>query len=160
MQCLPDSAVQNAYQSMAHKKPSPLTEAFTLDYFKAMAMDAKARTMSAKAFLATEQRIPGLGNGVLQDILFNSELNPKRKIETLSDSELEKLYRCVRHTLADMAGKGGRDTENDLYGLPGGYASVLSRNTVGTACPRCGGTIVKEAYMGGSVYYCPGCQRK
>jgi formamidopyrimidine-DNA glycosylase len=27
------------------------------------------------------------------------------------------------------------------------------------ACPKCGGTIVKEAYLGGAVYYCPVCQK-
>ncbi len=56
--------------------------------------------------------------------------------------------------------RGGRDTETDLFGMKGGYASILSRNTVGTACPRCGGTIAREAYLGGNVYYCPGCQKK
>ena len=25
-------------------------------------------------------------------------------------------------------------------------------------CPVCGEPIVKEAYLGGAVYYCPGCQ--
>lgn|GEM_PF-2077218 len=30
-----------------------------------------------KAFLATEQRIPGLGNGVLQDILWTARIHPK-----------------------------------------------------------------------------------
>ncbi|MFA6873005.1 MAG: zinc finger domain-containing protein, partial [Bacteroidaceae bacterium] len=26
-------------------------------------------------------------------------------------------------------------------------------------CPRCGNQIRKEAYMGGSIYYCPTCQK-
>ncbi|MFO7935831.1 MAG: zinc finger domain-containing protein [Bacteroidales bacterium] len=25
-------------------------------------------------------------------------------------------------------------------------------------CPNCGDAIVKEAYMGGAVYFCPVCQ--
>jgi formamidopyrimidine-DNA glycosylase len=57
-----------------------------------------------------------------------------------------------------MAAEGGRDTETDLYGQPGGYKTVLSKNTAGTACPKCGTMIIKEAYMGGSIYYCAGCQ--
>lgn len=40
-----------------------------------------------KAFLAAEQRFPGIGNGVLQDILLESGIHPKRKISTLRDLE-------------------------------------------------------------------------
>lgn len=160
MQCFPDGAVDNPYLVGGRSKPSPLGPDFTYEYFQSLASGAKTRTLSAKAFLATEQRIPGLGNGVLQDILFNAGIHPKRKLDTLSPDEFEGLWRAVVGTLREMTDKGGRDTENDLYGLPGGYPSVLSRNTVGTACPRCGGTIAKEAYMGGAVYYCAGCQIK
>jgi formamidopyrimidine-DNA glycosylase len=116
--------------------------------------------MSVKAFLATKQRIPGFGNGVLQDILFNAGLSPRRKLNTLSEAELDRLYDSVKRTLAEMTEKGGRDTETDLFGMKGGYASILSRNTLGTACPRCGNTIVREAYLGGNVYYCRECQKK
>jgi len=31
---------------------------------------------------------------------------------------------------------------------------------VGRPCPACGALIKKEAYMGGTVYYCESCQRK
>lgn len=158
--CLPASSVENPYLTAGKIKPSPLTESFTPEYFNGLVEQEQARTLSVKAFLATGQRIPGLGNGVLQDILFNAGLNPREKMDTLSADELDSLYRSVKDTLAAMVEKGGRDTENDLLGLPGGYSSVLSKYTVGTACPRCGGIIVKEAYMGGSIYYCPGCQKK
>jgi formamidopyrimidine-DNA glycosylase len=156
----PDDKVDNPYLAGSRRKPSPLTDAFDRAYFDGLWREAGSKTMSVKAFLATEQRIPGLGNGVLQDILFHAGLNPRRKMETLSAAEMDALYASVKSTLAEMTDKGGRDTETDLYGMRGGYASILSRNTVGTACPRCGGMIVREAYMGGNVYYCQGCQKK
>ena len=52
---------------IAKQKPSPLSDAFDRLYFDRL-LDAGTGELSAKAFLATEQRIPGLGNGVLQDI--------------------------------------------------------------------------------------------
>jgi len=52
----------------------------------------------------------------------------------------------------------GRDTEKDLFGHSGGYKTILSRNTVGKPCSVCGAEIQKAAYMGGAVYWCPGCQ--
>ena len=58
-----------------------------------------------------------------------------------------------------MIKDGGRDAEKDIYGNPGGYKTILSRLTYKSPCPRCGGTIIKESYMGGSVYYCPSCQK-
>ncbi|MBS1396965.1 zinc finger domain-containing protein, partial [Bacteroides sp.] len=53
----------------------------------------------------------------------------------------------------------GRDTQTDLYGNAGGYKTILSAKTWKNPCLRCGSTIIKEAYMGGSVYYCPTCQQ-
>lgn len=116
--------------------------------------------MSIKALLATEQRIPGLGNGVLQDILFKAGIHPKRKISKISELERSDLFHCLKVTLQSMADKGGRDTEKDFYGNFGGYKTLLSKNTYKNPCPNCGDTIVKEAYLGGSVYYCPTCQKE
>jgi len=79
-------------------------------------------------------------------------------MSTLSGQELHGVFASVKSVLHEMAARGGRDTERDLYGRSGGYKTVLSRNTVDTPCPACGTTIRKEAYMGGSVYYCGGCQ--
>jgi formamidopyrimidine-DNA glycosylase len=141
----------------AKEKPSPFTDTFSRDYFETL-FDEKAHKLSAKAFLATEQRIPGLGNGVLQDILWTAGVHPKRKMAALNKVELDAIFSAVKNVPLKMAAEGGRDTETDLHGQPGGYKTVLSKNTAGTACPECGTPIIKEAYMGGSIYYCAGCQ--
>jgi len=65
----------------------------------------------------------------------------------------------VKDILKAMTSAGGRSTEKDLFGQPGGYQVRLSAETKGTPCPRCGTEIVKEAYLGGSIYTCPECQR-
>jgi len=154
----PAGEFDNQYYLAAKQKPSPLTDEFDYAYFGSLLEGEKLESLSAKAFLATEQRIPGLGNGVLQDILWAARIHPRRKVATLSDQELRGLFGSVKSVLREMAARGGRDTERDLYGRPGSYKTVLSRNTVDTPCPACGTTIKKEAYMGGSVYYCGGCQ--
>lgn len=41
---------------------------------------------------------------------------------------------------------------------PGSYRVKLSKNTLDSGCPRCGGQLVKETYLGGAVYNCPSCQ--
>ncbi|WP_195269014.1 DNA-formamidopyrimidine glycosylase family protein [Eubacterium sp. 1001713B170207_170306_E7] len=147
----------NYYHQVAREKPSPLSGEFDRKWFDGIVSAAKPNT-SAKALLATEQRIPGLGNGCLQDILFNARVNPRTKLEALTGEELTRIFDAVKATLHQMTVQGGRDTEKDIFGMKGGYKGILSKNTYKSPCPVCGGSIVKEAYLGGSVYYCPSCQ--
>jgi len=146
------------YQNSLHSL-SPLDDAFDESVFEKM-FQSVTKDISMKALLATEQRIPGLGNGVLQDILFNAGMHPKRKKSTLSDFEKGELFHCLKVTLKRMTDHGGRDTEKDFFGQNGRYRTILSKNTVNQPCPNCGGRIVKEAYLGGAVYYCPVCQKQ
>ncbi len=148
----------NPYYVKSLEKPSPLDENFDAAYFNSMLEGASIGSLSAKSLLATEQRVPGLGNGVLQDILFRARINSKTKVDTLGASQRKKLFKAVKQTLREMADRGGRDTELDLDGRPGGYRTIMSRNSVGKPCPECGTKIEKAAYMGGSVYFCPVCQ--
>jgi formamidopyrimidine-DNA glycosylase len=157
--CFPagEQAVESMEYRLAKHCPSPLSEAFDRVYFERLFTEETSK-LSAKAFLATGQRIPGLGNGVLQDILWKARLHPKRKIAGLDGEEIERLYTAIKCVLREMTEQGGRDTERDLFGAPGGYQTILSKNTVDTPCPSCGTLIRKEAYMGGSIYVCEGCQ--
>lgn len=158
MWCFEEGKFDNSYYDIAKEKPSPLSEKFDYDYFKQIVCDESVQKKSAKALLATEQRIPGLGNGVLQDILFNAKIHPKRKVASLSEEEIDEMYDAIKSTLHEMALKGGRDTEKDLFGCSGGYTTKLSKKTVKEPCVVCGGNVIKKAYLGGSIYYCETCQ--
>jgi len=157
LSAFPEGKNDNKYYIVAKEKPSPLSGDFNEAYFRSLFNEDIAK-LSLKAFLATDQRFPGLGNGVLQDILFNAGMHPKKKVSTLSTDDKERLFISIKNTLSKMAAGGGRDTENDLFGNPGNYKTILSKNTAGKPCPVCGMLIQKEAYMGGSIYYCPQCQ--
>jgi len=157
LSAFPKGKNDNKYYLIAKEKPSPLSGDFNENYFKSL-FDESTVKLSLKAFLATEQRIPGLGNGVLQDILFNAKMHPKKKAGTLSAADQRILFDSIKNTLSEMTAKGGRDTENDLLGKPGAYKTKLSKNTVGQPCLICSTLIRKEAYLGGSIYYCARCQ--
>ena len=154
----PDGMNKDFYYTIAKEKPTPLSDEFDKAYFDSLMSDDSGK-LSAKAFLATEQRIPGLGNGVLQDILWNANIHPKRKVSTLSDGEFDILFCSVKELLSDMTKKGGRDTEKDLFGNPGGYITIMSRKNDGMPCSVCGDLIKRMAYMGGNIYICETCQR-
>ncbi|MCL1919110.1 MAG: endonuclease VIII [Peptococcaceae bacterium] len=148
---------ENFYYRAAKEAVPPLSDQFDYDYYLTLFSETCLKK-SAKAFLATEQRIPGLGNGVLQDILLNAKLHPKKKINTLSNQQQRALFHSIKSTLAAMVDGGGRDTERDVFGNPGSYKTKLSRKTVQSPCPDCGGMVKKETYMGGSIYFCERCQ--
>jgi len=152
-------AFDNKYYQGSLASISPIDDAFSESFFENIFKNV-TKDISMKALLATEQRIPGLGNGVLQDILFNGGIHPKRKKSTLTDFEKGELFYSLKTTLRRMTGDGGRDTEKDFLGKDGGYKTILSKNTLKNPCPNCGEKIVKEAYLGGAVYYCPVCQKK
>ncbi|MBN1533184.1 MAG: endonuclease VIII [Spirochaetes bacterium] len=156
--CFMDGIYDNKYYRAAVEKPAALSPSFHLEYFLRITDAPESQRLSLKALLATEQRIPGVGNGVLQDLLFNARMHPKRRVSTMVGKDKRALYRAIRKTLADMERRGGRDTERDLLGNPGGYATVMSSKNAGKPCPACGTAIRKEAYLGGSVYYCERCQ--
>lgn len=146
-------------QHVINNSPSPLEQGFHEKYFRDLLHKEKLSSISSKAFLTTEQRIPGVGNGVVQDILFTAKIHPKRKMSTLSEEELKVLFHVLKNILLDMRKKGGRDTEYDLYGCKGGYKTILNKNTVGKPCSVCNTLIKKEIYLGGSIYFCENCQK-
>ena len=154
-----EGELDNIYYRVAKEKPSPFSQAFDRVYFDRLISAQEVQKLSLKALLATEQRIPGLGNGILQDILFNAKMHPKKKVNTLAETEKKALFNSVKNIISAMAAQGGRDTELDLFGCPGGYKTILCKNTVNKPCPVCGTGVKKEAYMGGSIYYCEKCQR-
>lgn len=155
----PNCKCDNPYYLSSFEKPEPTSGAFTFDYFKSLLPENTGK-LTAKAFLATEQRIPGLGNGVLQDILFNTGLDPRFEISKLSESGLHALFESFVKTLAEMKSMGGRDTETDLFGNKCEYTTLMSKNTLGTPCPKCGAEIKKASYMGGTVYFCEKCRKR
>lgn len=154
----PRGACTEEYYCSSASKPNPMTEGFSYAYFRALC--PSGAKLSAKAFLAAEQRIPGIGNGVLQDVLWEAGIDPRYRMDHASEEDFRRLYDALMLVIPRMCAAGGRDTENDLLCVPGGYVTLLSRNTLGTPCPRCGGQIGKANYLGGTVYFCEHCQKR
>ena len=137
---------------------APINKRWTPEYKQELFNSRIVVTHRIVRALNAGKTIPGLGNGVSQDILYHTHIHPKKKISGLTDKERENLFYQIKETMNDIYHLGGRSTESDLFGANGKYVACLSKDTAGMACPRCGETIVKENYLGGSIYYCRGCQ--
>ena len=148
---------QAKFRAYKPGRTSPLSDAFTLEYFRGLFAGLTDRK-TIKHFLISEPGIPGVGNGCLQDILFRARIHPKRRRLDLSEEDQQALHRAIVDTLEQAVAQGGRDTERDLYNQLGGYPKILDSSKRGEPCPECGRPIEKMNHLGGSCYLCPSCQ--
>jgi formamidopyrimidine-DNA glycosylase len=155
---MPNSEV-SSHPYIKLNTPSPLSTAFTPEYFGSLFEQLEpGDARSLKFFMISKPGVLGVGNGCLQDILWQARLHPRKAAVRLSAPEQRALYEATRDTLRQMTELGGRDSENDLHDCPGRYKRILHSKTVGAPCPRCATPIEKAAYLGGAIYFCPICQ--
>ena len=132
---------------------------FTLDYFHSLfAGLAPGCKDSLKFFVISKPGVCGVANGYLSDILWKAGLHPRRRAVDLTLDEQARLYAAIRAVLEQAVAAGGRDTELDLFGFPGGYHRILDSDSVGKPCPNCAAPLEKIQFQGGASYLCPSCQ--
>jgi len=136
---------------------SPLDDGFTLDYFKEL---LRGRRGGIKSFLTNQRNVAGIGNVYIQDILFNAGLHPLRRIPSLSEEEVESLYRSMQSVLRESIEMGGLAYEKDFYGNRGGYGKEQYKIAYkpDLPCPECGTTIQKIKTGSTASFICPNCQ--
>lgn len=136
--------------------PEPLDDNFTAADFRER-FKRRARS-NIKAALLDQTVIAGVGNIYADESLWGAMIHPQRLVNSLSDKELDDLYREVRAVLALSIEKGGSSNRNyvNASGEKGKYmdfAKVFRRE--GLPCPRCGTTIEKIRVAGRGTHYCP-----
>jgi formamidopyrimidine-DNA glycosylase len=119
------------------------------------------RRGTLKTFLLDQDRIAGIGNFYIHDILFQARLHPLRLIQTLSSDEIESLAVAIHDRLQLSINKGGFYYEVDLYGQKGGF--VMTDLVIGykenQTCPVCSTTIQKIKTGSTHSFICPQCQK-
>lgn len=146
-----------ARQYIKEMRPTPVEPTFTLAYFNEL-IDTNGEKRSAKSLLTQDQLIPGLGNAIAQDILFQARLHPRHPVQALDAAQRHVFYDAIVQTVTTATAQGGRYDEVDLTNQPGGYIRLMDSKSVGQPCPVCGAPIAKIQYLGGACYFCPHCQ--
>jgi len=136
---------------------TPLDKGFTLDYFRRLLRNKRG---NIKTFLLDQKNVAGIGNVYIQDILFDSKLHPNRAISSLTDIEIEALYKFIKSELNGSIKMGGLAYEKDFYGNKGGYGSDQFKIAYkpGRPCPVCRTTIQKIKTGSTSSFICSKCQ--
>jgi len=150
---------RNKWTQLRADALSPIEPDFTLENFSSLVEKYPDKGKdSIKAFFTNGKSVAGIGNGYLQDILFQAEISPKRKVADISAEEIPLLYGAVKQVIDQAVHENGRCCERDIFGNPGNYTPLMDRNTQGQPCPHCKTPIQKISYLGGSCYLCPTCQ--
>ena len=103
---------------------------------------------SLKARLLDQRRVAGLGNLLVDEILWRTGLDPAREAGSLGKAEQAQLADGIDSTVAELAERGGSHT-GDLH---------VARLR-GGSCPRDGELLDRRTIGGRTTYSCPHHQR-
>ncbi len=104
-----------------------------------------------KAVLLMQERFPGVGNWMADEILWRAALHPRRPAGSLQPAEIRALWRecrwVARNALRLIAGRGGRLPKDLNVGIPDSWL-FHHRWEAGGRCPRTG-VLLQRAEIGG-----------
>ncbi|TFG04835.1 MAG: formamidopyrimidine-DNA glycosylase [Promethearchaeota archaeon] len=119
--------------------------------FEDFKLALKRRSAYAKSALMDQSLIAGIGNIYSDEILFQSQIHPKTKINMLSDSKLEQLFNTIKKVL-----QYGIDKKGELSAYSDDFL-IPHREKEGN-CPTCHAKIQRLELSGRHGFFCPKCQ--
>jgi formamidopyrimidine-DNA glycosylase len=131
----------------------------TLDHFKSVIQKGN---LPVKLILMDQKRIGGIGNIYANDALFLAGIDPRRKGKTLSDEEVQTLFKTIYEVIKKSLNYGGSSDENfvNVLGQEGNYQNhTLVYGKKDEKCSICGATIEKIQLGGRGTYFCPKHQK-
>jgi len=112
----------------------------------------RRKRSALKTLLLMQERFPGVGNWMADEILWRARLNPKTRAGALTGSEVATLYRATRSVCAKALAAIGKD-----WRLPKSWL-FSHRWEDGGKCPRCHTGLMRELIGGRRTCWCPNCQ--
>ncbi|WP_248958188.1 bifunctional DNA-formamidopyrimidine glycosylase/DNA-(apurinic or apyrimidinic site) lyase [Sphaerisporangium perillae] len=146
-------------EPIAHIAADPLEEAFDEEMF---ALRLGARQTEIKRALLDQSLISGVGNIYADEALWRAGLHGGTPTRGLSRRKIDELLAAVREVMREALGQGGTSFDS-LYVNVNGESGYFDRSLnvygrQGEPCARCGGPVLREAFMNRSSYSCPRCQ--
>lgn len=141
--------------------PAILSPAFTPEVV-ATFLRRRARA-PIKAVLLMQERFPGIGNWMADEILWRATIHPARPAGSLRTAEVRALWRECRRVcrlaLNAIAGRG-RHLPTDLnVGIPRTWL-FLHRWQPGGRCPKTGRPLVRATIGGRTTCWSPARQKR
>lgn len=140
--------------------PSLLSRAFTAAAVTAFLH--RRRRAPIKAVLLMQERFPGVGNWMADEILWRAAIHPRRLAGSLSIAEARALWRECRHVarlaLRTIAGVGGKLPPDLNVHIPRTWL-FWHRWEDGGLCPRTKKPLIREAVGGRTTCWSPARQK-
>ena len=114
----------------------------------AEALAARGSGPPLKARLQDQAHLAGLGNLLVDEILWRASLSPVRGSATLDDTELARLHRQIRAVLDQLLVRGGSHLGN-----------LMDERHRSGHCTKDGTELVRQQVGGRTTYWCPTHQR-
>jgi formamidopyrimidine-DNA glycosylase len=134
------------WSSIAPSVLSPAFSAHALGEF----LDRRARPL--KAVLLMQERFPGIGNWMADEILWRARLHPARIASRLTPPERAALWKAVRGVAGDAL-----TTMDSKWRYPDTWL-FAHRWEPGGHCPRCEADLDRDEIGGRTTCWCPRCQ--
>ena len=154
------TAIRKAIPELAHLGFDPIEDLMSWDRF---GMLLHQHHGGVKALLMDQSFTAGIGNLYSDEMLYQAGLRYDRAADSLSATEVRRLYRAIVETLADAIKHRGSSLADeqyrDLFGELGdfqGSHQVYDRE--GQPCRRCRNLIVRVKTGGRSTFLCEHCQ--
>lgn len=123
--------------------------------FTAAAVDAflqRRRKTPLKALLLMQERFPGIGNWMADEILWRARLHPSRPGGDLTPGEARVLWRVTRDVC-----RRAIDVMDQNWEYPARWLFAY-RWEEGGRCPRCRTGLLRAEVGGRTTCWCPHCQ--
>ena len=141
--------------------PEPLSKKFNFKYFNNFILNKKKKI---KDILMDQKFVSGLGNIYVNEVLYLSKINPKKRVNKLKNKEIYKIITLTKKILKVSIKKGGSSIQDfsDSDGKSGKFQqnfSVYARE--GMKCPKnkCKEIIKKTNISNRSTFFCKSCQK-
>lgn len=132
--------------------PAVTAPEFTLDLVRAF-FRRRAR-LAVKAALLQQERFPGVGNWMADEILWRARLDPRKLCGQLTALRIKSIWRETREVCATALATVGVDFSDP----PEGWFFHARWKKSGR-CPRCKGPLKTDTIGGRTTRWCPRCQR-
>lgn len=138
----------------------PLSPDFTLEHFNKF-LRRKLKSPIKQALL-DQKYISGIGNIYADEALFAARIKPFRRVKTLKQTEIKKLWRAIPKILRSAIKHRGTSFNDyvDAQGQAGNFIKHLKvYGRAGEKCKNCGQSVKKIKLGGRGTHWCDNCQK-
>ncbi|MCY7360203.1 MAG: DNA-formamidopyrimidine glycosylase [Rudanella sp.] len=151
--------VANIDQFLIEKKIGPDGLAITLDELSRRICQRKS---PIKPVLLDQRTTAGLGNWIVDEVLFQARIHPEQPANSLTDRDMNQLHTAIRLVLETAI-----RYEATYRNFPASFlihvrewdTSPYNDMEAHKFCPRCHTRIERTEVGGRTTFHCPNCQK-